>query len=71
MRLVLDTWNIDAVERALVIAALKHEALEAASFLGVSDKRLERLLTKHKLRGLAKRERARARKALSNGAKAP
>ena len=36
MRLVLDTWNMAAVERALIVAALQHDAWEAASLLGVT-----------------------------------
>ena len=58
MRLVLDTWNMAAVERALIVAALQHDAWEAASLLGITDKRFERLKQKHKIVWPPKRKRS-------------
>lgn len=71
MRIVIDNWNMDAAERALIIAALQHDAWDAAVLLGITDKRFERLMKKHKIVWPPKRKRStRAAKAKPAAAKA-
>jgi len=68
MRMVFDTWNMAAIERAIIIAALQHDAWEAASLLKITDKRLEGLIKKHKIVWPPKRQRASRGKATAKPA---
>ena len=63
--MILDSMNLAAAERKIIMAALQFDGWDAASLLGVSPGRLEALKKKHKIvwpdkpvRGRAKAKQA-------------
>ena len=61
MQVYLDSYNLAAAERKIIMAALQHDGWEAASLLGVTATRLEALKKKHKIVWPDKRKRRQAK----------
>jgi transcriptional regulator with GAF, ATPase, and Fis domain len=50
-QVILESWNLAAAERALVVAALEEggSVAEAAQLLGVNPRAAQRLIIKHRV----------------------